>query len=103
MVAMSRDMKSATSEGDRRRLVDQSLDRRDWRDVGSGELLHAWKAVVCFRCECTVITTYVQVDTSGRSPGCVDIKAKRIIYLNSTYVLMSTKSREQPDVSPCGN
>lgn len=48
MVAMSRDLKSASSEGDRRRLVDKSLDRGDWRDVGSEELIKAWKAVVCY-------------------------------------------------------
>lgn len=52
MVAMSRDLKGA-SEDERRRLVDESLDR-DWRDVTSDELLDAWRAVVCFRCECNL-------------------------------------------------
>ena len=49
MVAMSRNLKGA-GEDERRRIVNESLDH-NWRDLSSDDLLDAWKAIVCFRCE----------------------------------------------------
>ena len=49
-----------------------------------------------------VAISHVQGDTSGCSPGYVDIiRIWKSTYKNSTYVVMSTKPMEQPDWSPC--
>ena len=47
----------------------------------------------------------IQGDTSGCSQVSVDIKTKfrfsiKSLYKNATLIMMSTKPREQPDVSP---